>query len=320
MSWLVDRLYESSEQERYKFALTGTLNWIAALAFILEESKPCAGAKLSALYTDVNRRSANEESDSLVYQNLFLAIHNLAALSSINSQISDRYDVVRIATIAWYYAIYFASTAMNLARSDSSAESHRKTAKIWHHNIVESHLSAPPFHLSLNTLVKADVETQIGILRDGNACTNNQSITTLQEAWGALYSYLHGTARYEKWRKEEETRRSPEFKQLGVKDFRTKAARALRDDRLQSGFVNFLVQAFRFRGKANYRDSLYLSYGADSTDRINRYTAHLEIVARAYFRMASEYSRRRVENGTWEEFVDDLSNKARITVDVSLLV
>ena len=35
----------------------------------------------------------------------------------------------------------------------------------------------------------------------------------------------------------------------------------MRDKWLENGFVNFLVEAYRFRVKANYVDSIYLSYG-----------------------------------------------------------
>jgi hypothetical protein len=79
-----------------------------------------------------------------------------------------------------------------------------------------------------------------------------------QIAQGMLLQYLSGTSNYEA----DKTKRALLKQHKGrFGDFRTKAAREIRDSALQDT-INFLHCAFRYRGKANYRDAIYIAYGA----------------------------------------------------------
>ena len=55
-------------------------------------------------------------------------------------------------------------------------------------------------------------------------------------------------------------RETPAFKALAVTDFRKQAARSLRDAAYARRGIAFLHQASRYRGKANYRDAIFLAY------------------------------------------------------------
>ena len=70
--------------------------------------------------------------------------------------------------------------------------------------------------------------------------------------------YLSGSAKWYAWKTTEEVRKSPAYKALGVSDFRTKAARSLRDACLSPRTMGFVHQASGYRGKANYREALFL--------------------------------------------------------------
>lgn len=82
--------------------------------------------------------------------------------------------------------------------------------------------------------------------------------------------------------------------------------------------MNFLVQAFRYRGKANYRDSIYLSYGADRTGTITSFVSDLSIVAERFLTMAARYVARRVERGTWQQFAADMDENLRFETPIDL--
>jgi hypothetical protein len=118
---------------------------------------------------------------------------------------------------------------------------------------------------------------------------------------------------------EEKIKNSSDFKKLEVTNFRTKAAQELRDAHLAKDCVNFLTQAFRYRGKANYRDSIYLSYGDNHSDDINLFTDDLYQVAKVFIRMSSFYFQRRIEAGIWELFVDDIRKNSRLSHDTNVL-
>jgi hypothetical protein len=129
---------------------------------------------------------------------------------------------------------------------------------------------------------------------------------------------LKGTAEYEKWRLEEKVKNSSEFRNQKFTNFRTNAARNLRNCELSRGYVNIIVQAFRYRGKANYRDAIYLSYGADNTAVLETFVEDLANVAVAFNLMVAHYLSKRVVQQNWLDFVHDISENLRFALPVEL--
>lgn len=68
--------------------------------------------EVKAKYQKAQRRKLNKEADTQVFENLLMAYHNLAALHTLKENQGDAYDVCRSAVLAWYYATYFAVSAM----------------------------------------------------------------------------------------------------------------------------------------------------------------------------------------------------------------
>ena len=250
-NWLLSRLFEAKDQPKPTFAFQGTINWIRALSEIVG-SDEFNDQVLAEKYSKVQRRKVNYDADTLVFENMLMAFHNLASLKSLDSDILHKYDVCRSAIIAWYYSTYFASSAMIAASSASVQETHASTARVWHSDFLEKDLLVYPFNLGLSSLVKSTVDSQVKEFRKNNVFDLNNYPINIEESHGALVSYVSGTADYRKWEEENKVRTSSAFKKLGVENFRTKKARELRDAQLEKGFVNYLVQAFRYRGKANY--------------------------------------------------------------------
>lgn len=104
--WLLDRLFEAGDQAEPRFAFQGTVNWMRALAEVVNGGA-CADDKLNDLYARVQRRPVNREADTLVFENTMMALHNLSSLKSMNKDVEDKYDICRSAIISWYYSIYF---------------------------------------------------------------------------------------------------------------------------------------------------------------------------------------------------------------------
>lgn len=316
--WILERLFDQSDQQTPLFAFQGTINWMRSLS-LLVDTESFSDEGLKRYYSKVSRRSPNPNADTVVFENFLMAFHNVSALSSFNSSPIDRYDVVRAAVISWYYTVYCSCSAMVAAASGAKPETHARTAKVWQRDIVDNDLAVSPFSLSLNTLVTKEVEKTIKKLRDSNSYDLNTYAKNENEAWGGVCSYLSGTADYEKRRITEKLRSSNEFKKLGVSNFRKKIARELRDKHLAKGMVNFLVQSFRYRGKANYRDSIYLSYGDNREKEIKKFISDLLVVSTKFIRMAAFYSSLRVKKGTWHMFIDDLNNNSRLSINVNIL-
>lgn len=316
-NWLLDRLFDHQDQPTPRFAFQGTTNWMRALA-ILADTGELENSALKHHYSAIQRRQPNAEADTLAYEMLLMALHNAASVEAFASPDLNHYDAVRASIVAWYYSTYYACKSMIAAASGSDPQTHAKTARIWHSDIVQKGLVVGPFRYVLNDLTPAGVTNEIDNLRGQNPHDLNTRPDNKDGAYGAIVSYLKGTAEYARWQVEEEVRGSREFRALGVDNFRTKAAREIRDKALSNEKVNFLVQAFRYRGKANYRDSIYLSYGADNSDTVTEFVTDLGIVATKFVAMACHYVAKRTEKGTWQSFVADLDANSRFTPVVDL--
>lgn len=262
-------------------------------------------------YAGVLRRAENREMDTLAYECLAMSAHNAAATRAITGAGVNKYNLCRIGIVSWYYAVYYAAKAMIAAASGGDPQTHAKTSRSFHSDIIEHDHAIYPFDLNVNGLAPLSVERQIEALRDGNQFDLNTRPTTEAHAHGALCSYLKGTCEYRQSTVEESVRKSREYRDLGVDNFRTRAARELRDVALNRESVNFLVQAFRYRGKANYRDAIYLSYGDDNSIVLAAFVDDLAAVAVAFSAMAAHYVSRRVEGGTWEAFAEDMHEYGR---------
>ncbi|WP_211314859.1 hypothetical protein [Thioalbus denitrificans] len=273
--------------------------------------------QLQQFYQRTQRRQANEQADALAYECLTMSIHNVSAIDSMKV-IENPYPIVRSAIVAWYYATYYAAKAMLAASSGTDPQTHASAGKVWQAEIVGAGLVMAPFDLCITGITPNNVRQVMSTLRAGNAHYLNTEPTNEDMARGALYSYLKGTAEYEQWRIEEMVKDSREYKQGGFNSFRSDAAKALRDVKLNPAHVNYLVQAFRYRGKANYRDAIYLSYGRDDTERLRQFVSDLAAVAGAFSLMAAHYAAKRVVRNDWAEFVTDLEEYAKFELPFDL--
>ena len=114
-----------------------------------------------------------------------MAMHNASSLNSLK-EVAKPYNVVRSAVVAWYYTIYESASAMNLAWSGNNSETHAKTAKIWHNNIIDGNKCIGPFALHLNTLVKEKVKERVDSLKNGASFKLYHLPETNRDAWGCL--------------------------------------------------------------------------------------------------------------------------------------
>jgi hypothetical protein len=313
--WLLSRLFTHADQPAPRFAFLGTVNWMRSLA-ILADSK-FTHLQLQQFYLLVQRRQSNGQADALAYECLTMSMHNVSALDSLKA-INNPYPIVRTAIVAWYYATYYAAKAMLAASSGTNSQTHASAAKAWQAEIVTGDLVKSPFNLSITGIAPSNVRQVIDVLRGGNTHDLNTKPMNEDMAYGAILSYLKGTAEYERWRLDEMIKKSREYKQGGFTSFRSNAARELRDAKLNPAHVNYLAQAFRYRGKANYRDAIYLSYGQDDSERLREFVSDLAYVARAFSVMAAHYTSKRVIKNDWAAFSEDLKEHARFEMPFDL--
>lgn len=310
--WILNKLYETKSLPTPRFAIQGTVNWMNCLAYFTENSQCFTNSSLKDFYKDVSRQKSSTNSIPLIIENMVMAYHNHSALETFNTLESYPNEICRAAIVSWYYSIYFTSSAMIAAATGTQQEDHSTTAKVWLNELVNRNFVLEPFSFKVDTLVKDEYKQQIKNIRNGNAFDLSYKPTNIEDSKGGILSYLQGTADYLREQKEERMKNDKDFKDLNVSNFRTKQAREYRDNRLIKSKVGFLHEAFRFRGKANYRDSIYLTYGNDYTHEIRQLCRELKQVSLYFQKMASVYIEKRVGKSDWSFFIDDLSENTKL--------
>jgi hypothetical protein len=295
-----------------RFALPSTIHWMRALAILaVDENLDFAAGR--TFYAKVQARALPDRELNTVCEQLLFVLNQLAALQALTSA-PNKADVARTAIVAWYYGVYSAASAMTAAMDGSFQDNHTETARKWQERFPARNLAMPPFADCLSSVVPSTVDTELAPVRARGRRSLVNEPTTAQEAWGCCAEYLSGTAGWERWNVEERVRETPAFKALPVSDFRTKAARELRDAAYARRGIAFLHQASRYRGKANYRDAIYLAYGTSVPTLLSGFLDDMLAVLKAFAAMAGAYCSMRVGKAAWAEFVDDLERKKAISV------
>ena len=163
--------------------------------------------------------------------------------------------------------------------------------------------------------MKKDAEYELDHIRLGTKSNLLPKPLTAEDAHRSLCGYLSGTRGWWAWRIEEEVKSSKGFKELGVENFRTMAARALRDDRLGRQSISFLHQAIRFRGKANYREALYLAHGAQVETVISGFVSDMADILESFLAMAGAFAFKCIGSGLRDAFLEDLHSHRSFSLD-----
>lgn len=298
-----------------QFALPSTVNWMRAMRILgIEKGLDFGAAK--QFYQPQGKRAMSQFVENTVFEQLFLGLHHLSALEAMKERVPAA-DYARIGILAWYYGLANAASAMTAAQDGSFQEDHAGTARMWDSVIAARGLAMEPFSWRVTSLIEAVFKAETDSLKGGSAGNLQHTPYTSNDAVGVAASYLSGSAKWYVWKVAEEVRRSPAFKALRVDNFRTKAARALRDERLQGRSVGFLHQASRYRGKANYREALFLAYGKGTETRLKGFVSDQAVVLRAFLAMAGAFASRKLGKDLWAEFVDDVDKNSAFSTTAS---
>lgn len=295
-----------------RFALPSTIHWMRALAILAADQK-LDFAAARTFYAKVQARGLTDRELNTVCEQLLFVLNQIAALQALTAA-SNKADVARTAIVAWYYGVYSAASAMTAAMDGSFQDNHAETARKWQERFPAKNLAMPPFADCLSSVILNTVDVELAPVRARGRHSLVNVPKTAQEAWGCCAEYLSGTAGWERWNVEERVRDTAVFKALGVSDFRTKPAREQRDAAYARRGIAFLHQASRYRGKANYRDAIYLAYGTSVPTQLSGFVDDMMVVLKAFAAMAAGYCSLRVGKAAWADFVDDLDRKKALSI------
>jgi uncharacterized protein (UPF0332 family) len=272
-------------------------------------------ASMQKFYTKNNVQingGLSEPAANTTFEQLLMSLHHLSALQAMVRANSDL-DLVRIAVMTWYYGVYCAASAMIAAQDGSQQQDHAGTANQWDRQFAARDLVPKPFSYRLTTLVEKAADSELALLKVDKSYQLSVRPVTRSDADAACVAYLSGTRRYRQWQIEEDLK-ARELPKQGLSNFRSAKARELRDGRLDGKSLGFLHQAFRYRGKANYRDALFLTSQANLATIISGYIRDLEAVLRAFVSIAGAFCAHRVNSTDWQAFIDDLKTHLGLVV------
>ncbi|WP_256809156.1 hypothetical protein [Bradyrhizobium sp. Bra64] len=298
-----------------QFALPSTVNWMRAVRLLISEREIDFRSATQA-YAALGKREMSDLVQNTVLEQLFLSLHHLSSLDKMKD-LRPAADFCRIGILAWYYGISNAASAMIAAQNGSFQEDHSGTARLWDLEIAARNLALPPFDWRVSSLLEAAYKPELDAYRGQSTGTLLATPMSIDQARGAACAYLSGSAKWYAWRATEEVRRTTEFKQLNVDNFRTKAARELRDKRLAGRSIGFVHQAFRYRGKANYREALFLAYGRSIEPTIHEFLSDQTKVLKSFVTMAGAFAARKLGRELWNEFVMDVEANRAFSMSVS---
>lgn len=294
-----------------QFALPSTVNWMRALRILVEE----AGinfATADTFYARQAKRSMEPLVENTILEQLFLGLHHLSALEQFQSG-SRASDYARVGILAWYYGVANAASAMTAAQSGSFQEDHAGTARLWDEQIASRGFAMSPFSWRVSSLVEVTYKAEVAAYKQGSTGKLLTKPTTQTEALGAVAEYLSGSAAWYAWRAKEDLMKTPQFKSLGVTDFRKRVAQELRDERLQKKSIGFVHQSSRYRGKANYREALFLAYGSATETMLSGFAGDMAAVLKAFLAMSGAFAKRKLGGSLWAEFVADVDARKAFT-------
>ena len=295
-----------------QFALPSTVNWMHALR-ILAEGECIDFSTAVSFYANEGKRSMDVRVENTVLEQLFLSLHHLSALDQFRGGKTVA-DYARVGVLAWYYGIANAASAMTAAQSGSFQEDHAGTARLWDEQIASRGLALAPFSWRVSNLMERTYKAEVDALRNASSGELQTRPVTKGDALGAAVGYLSGSAKWYAWKTEEDLKRNRAFKILNVDNFRSKAARTLRDQWLERKPIGFVHQAARYRGKANYREALFLAYGPSTETILSGYVEDMHEVLKAFLAMAGGFASRKLGKDLWSEFITDVdANKAFTT-------
>lgn len=300
-----------------RFALPSTTNWMRALAILVRETN-LNYANAKAFYSTVQRRQLNDPEINTICEQLLFSLNQIAALEAI-STVPNGADVARVGIVTWYYGVYGAASAMIAANDSSVQDNHAATAQQWERQFAANHLVMPPFADRISSLVASAVESQLAPVRARGKHALTNKPTSGAEAWGCVAEYLSGTAKWEQWNIQERVREQRDFKSLNKTDFRSKAAKDLRDVAFSKRGIAFLQEASRYRGKANYRDAIYLAYGQSVPRQLAGFIPDLTTVLNGFSSMAAAYAAKRMGKDIWGVFIEDLEMKRAVSTSPAKL-
>ena len=300
--WLFSQIRDKSRKPQ--FAVQSTLNWMDALRYEIDAAHGTSAADQFASCASFFRVNVQPTQNPIhaddIFEPLFSSLNYCSGAILMAETMAASTCVQPTAIVNWYYSVYSAARSMFAAVGQSVGDNHASAANAFaaqlrQHlphplNMVATHNKNQDYSPALPTFPSAQTyDLQ-------KAVSNSRP-----NAQGMLVQYLKGTATYYVDRTKET---------LNLPEFRTAVAKAALVKKLRKQ-IGFLHCAFRYRGKANYRDAIYLTYGSRIPHGSTEFLDNLATVSRFVFLCAAAFAQRHAGAAMTADFSADLRQNLR---------
>jgi len=312
--WLYQQIVSENSDRKPRLALQSTLNWARALSFEItqehgetpiEQYESCM-----KVYCSNTQGNGATLGNSAIFEPLFSALNNtltIITLAHEPSKIDSRPWVLPGLIVSWYYAVYTSIRAILAANNISTPDTHAGVIKTLNNSFTNK--LPHPFNMQAAWVRNEEFDKKLPSYADQGLQSRNPISNfdgTRKCAQEMLLAYLSGTTDREAGIIKE--RLKSKHKLTG---FQTKDARQIRDEAFKQLQTNFLTCAFRYRGKANYRDAIFITYGAREILNRDEFLTALACSARFAFISALAFVCYRVGSSTTTKFIYDLTENLR---------
>lgn len=286
--WLGTLMGEYEPREG-AFILRSTVSWAAALRFAIEARH---GATPAEQFGSCRRHFREQQvkpgpavAQGEIYCLLFHSLTSATTLITLDHSDAGRPWMYPTAVVSWYYAHYHAIRSAAIARGPRPADNHASLAKTINSGL---RVQLPhPYNMWAKQLQDGTHRIELPEVPQAETVRLVRAFdNTVDCAHGMLLDYLKSTAR------------------------REREARKARGGNQQPE-VNFVHCAFRYRGNANYRDPLNLTYGTREDQSYRDFVHNLAVSARFAFINGLAFAERTYGIEYTAHFVNDLNRNFR---------
>ena len=306
--WLYTEIIKEDDLRVPRFARQSTLNWMRSLRYeiVNEHGGNAKNQFISCLthFKNVYKTKLECKSKGAVFENLYSSLTNSLALQTCAKKCNIESWLLPNSIVCWYYSLYFSILSIFGCIGQKVDENHATVYRAFASNL--SHKMPHPLNMNAEHVGN---ENYISILPNYPSAQLFSLSKTFPEteeaAKGMLLEYLSGNSKYYTSKTKDTI-----LKKSSFSDFRTKEAREERNRKLQKK-ISFMHCAFRYRGKANYRDGIYLTYGASSEEETKAYLSDLAQVSMFCFLMGLSLAYRSPLKKDVQIFINDVNENLK---------
>lgn len=307
-NWLYTEVLKEDDLRVPTFARQSTINWMKALRFEIinehgsstkEQFKSCL-RQFKAAYP----KKLAPLNNSYIFESLYSSLTGSLALQTSAKNSSKESWMLPSAIVSWYYSVYFSVLSMFGSTGQSVDDNHASVYRAFGSNLSDQ--MPHPFNMKATHVKNEDYKSLLPQYPSASRFSLSKNFPESEDAAkGMLLEYLSGNAKYYTWLTKDRILRKADYG-----DFRTKIAKEERNRQLPRT-VGFMHCAFRYRGKANYRDGIYLTYGKASSDETSAFLEDMKVVSQFAFIAALALAYRSPLKPEVANFLEDIDKNLK---------